>query len=176
MDILFLDIDGVLNTNESRRRPGADFSNVTGWHPPAIHALRHLTELVNCKFVISSDWRNFFTLEELGVFFQACSLPRPIGTTKTIKWPGSIEVARGQEIELWLNDPEFADDRKGTNWLVVDDREIDLLDNQWRLVQTDEDIGLTLEQAKFISKLFRNGQKARIEHAEEAKSQIIQGG
>lgn len=90
--ILFLDIDGVLNSVESierARREGRDDDFLlagarfpgAGLPDPKCVAnlntiLEHLTE--NCEIVLISDWRCLYTLEQINALFEYVGIGRKV--------------------------------------------------------------------------------------------------
>lgn len=135
MKILFLDIDGVLN---SRRTAVAcngypyDFSDeeMERFDPIAIKLIRKLCKETGCSVVLSSDWRFSFTAHHTA---NALDLPI-IDTTPILQ-----NSKRGCEINAWLSDhPEV------THYAIVDDNNWMLPEQQCNFVQTNEEFGLTL--------------------------------
>jgi len=136
MKVLFLDIDGVLNTT-STELP------IWGYEQELVDNLNYVIKKTGAKIVLSSTWRiieearNFIT-NEMGIDFM--------DVTPT-KFSSCI---RGHEIQLWLdNNPEI------TNFVIVDD-DNDMGKLLPYLVKTDDDYGLTKSIAnKIIKKLNR---------------------
>jgi len=96
----------------------------------SIEVLNAILEETGAEIVVSSDWQNFATLEELGEFYESQGIiKKPIGVTKEIggidfekydKMPWNrdldLEQHRSLEILKWLEaHPEV------TNWVAVDD-------------------------------------------------------
>lgn len=52
MKLLFLDIDGVLNTHDIRHRVGS-----CSIHPDKVKILNRVIDSTNCKLVLTSAWR-----------------------------------------------------------------------------------------------------------------------
>lgn len=130
--ILFLDIDGVLNTDDSRAN-GVLLIN------DKLTMLNTLCNEVNCNIVISSSWKIFHNLQELKDILGYAgfvSKMRIIDVT-----PDSIATnnwERGYEIEQWLHHQT-----EEYNYAIVDDMD-GMLDHQLcRYVQTDGKHGLT---------------------------------
>lgn len=131
MKVLFLDVDGVLNTTKSR--------SLYSLSKPLLRRLQTIVEQTNCKIVLSSTWRKHpealrrlkRTLEYRGM---------SIYDVTPVFWRDEEgnRLYRGHEIQHWLDDhPEVI------SYCIVDD-DSDMLDNQLRnFVQTDPDYGLT---------------------------------
>lgn len=166
MNVIFLDIDGVLNNRGHARRlndaghTGAGFgrpweldvgnfsqANV-GWDPANIEALLHITLNVECpRIVISSTWR----MNRRVTFFRECfrefgEVPLIIGMTPILN-----NAIRGDEVNEWL-------DRRGTthvdSWVCLDDDGDFHPENN--LIQTDLDVGLTMENAEEAINILSN--------------------
>lgn len=156
--IVFLDIDGVLNNAKRAQwlhengHKGLGFGapwelddgNITvetvGWDPDNVDALWHILDNIDDpRIVVSSTWR----IGRQSVFFRECSavfgrvLP-VIDKTPIINEIGSI---RGDEVNEWLAHAPMV-----KRWVCLDDDGDFHPDNN--LVQTNMDIGLTLEDAQ----------------------------
>ncbi len=100
MKLVFLDIDGVLNSHDwytrrsSRQRPSDEID------PDAAKRVQRLCDETGAKIVISSTWRLLHKLPALKRVLAAKGLTAPvIGVTPCL--PGS--KIRGEEIQLWLD-------------------------------------------------------------------------
>lgn len=135
--ILFLDIDGVLNSRRSLvafdsypHSFGA--ADMEFFDKVAIALVRRLCEVTNCSVVLSSDWRYD---GECGAHEAANGLDLPIIDVT----PMLLQSSRGQEIAAWLSEhPDV------TTYAIVDDMATMLPSQQARFVQTDELCGLSL--------------------------------
>lgn len=148
MKVLFLDIDGVLNSGawfKLRSPTPRDASEIEYWRthidPVAVGRMNRVAQATECTFVLSSTWRILHSLEEMneilrsvGAVFQVTD-ETPDGAKEEIydKF-GSHE--RGAEIYDWLQEHP-----KVTNYVIVDD-DSDMGILAPRLVQTDFDTGL----------------------------------
>lgn len=105
LKLLFLDVDGVLN---SKHRRGNDFGDpLAGRLPAAALSTFHIAKLKilmekipDLKIVISSTWRIMYR-KELIEGLQTCGIDveRIIGDT-----PITMSDCRGGEVERYLND------------------------------------------------------------------------
>lgn len=116
MTVLFLDFDGV-----THGEPCMEHNYMSNLH--LIESV--LREFPNLQIVISSTWRDHYTLDELKDMFCHDIKERIIGVTPSIKnpsptWlPGSApDHERQWEIETWMK----ANRPWGTPWLAIDDR------------------------------------------------------
>jgi hypothetical protein len=132
--VLFLDIDGVLNS----RRSSVAFDGFPHSFSPkdmarfdhvAVALIRRLCAETDSAVVLSSDWRYTNSAHETA---NALGLP-VIDVTPRLTSP------RGFEIQKWLDDhPEV------TTYAVVDDNDLMFEPHTSRFVKTDEETGLSL--------------------------------
>ena len=151
-NIIFLDIDGVLNSelfyrslktkrNKSRLSKNLDTN--------AIKLLNELCEDINAKVVISSVWRLNKSIEHLQfVLNDSGATFEIIGKTKSI----SEARNRGVEVKRWLDD-HFAD--KIYNYVILDDDSDFLLEQREHYFKVDQYCGLT-PTITYKVKLFLN--------------------
>lgn len=139
MNVIFLDVDGVLRTDASDRY----WSEVTGEPIPqsvfdrlfSSHSIAILNEIIyitGAKVVITSTWRVQHTLEELIQKFKIRGFRGEI-IDKT-----NIIGNRGEEIQEWL------DTNSVNKYVVIDDSVKDILIhiNSKRVVKIESNIGL----------------------------------
>ena len=141
MKIIFLDIDGVLNSAVYDRQKSPGDSNID---KTRLALVKELVDKTGAKIVFSTSWRDHWDKnpekrEETGVvldreFSEA-------GLEIYDKTPKIGYLERSEEISLWLKDnPDV------THFVILDDHGYgwgDLLDN---FVQTNYRIGRGLEQ------------------------------
>lgn len=131
--VLFLDFDGVLHPK------GAGHTHFT--RLPILEALLRETDLTNVQLVVSSTWRQAYSLTRLRAFFAPDIAERIIGTTASLSDYRS-EHERGEEIEAWLS--------KNGNpaWVALDD-DLEGFSPRMRakLVLVDGAVGLQAEDA-----------------------------
>lgn len=138
MKILFLDIDGVLNsaqTFEDKHRHDAIDTTM-------VERINKVVEQTECKIVISSTWRILWTLGELSHILRLHGLRDVvIGETPDL---GRRDV----EILAWLEEhPEVQ------QFAVVDDDAHDLTKVSHRLVQTSFYTGILDEHTDKLIEL-----------------------
>jgi len=136
MKIIFLDIDGVLNTYVDGLGIPKSMSAET-LDKRAIGLLKYVTNVTNSHIVISSTWRTFGTAEWFCGLFEAYGWFQPpiIDITR-----GSITgEIRGDEINSFLNDHVI------DKYIVIDD-DSDFYSYQ-NLVRTNGALGFTLNDA-----------------------------
>lgn len=152
MNIIFLDIDGVivLNNHEIDLSPASEvekqFLNDTKWkwrlreirsiNPIAIGLINRLAKETGSQIVLSSDWRKYDTIGDIESLFKFHGLGvEIIGKTPVIMGP------RGREIQNWLDETWLDIDK----FVIIDDRD-DMDKVKPFLVKTDWNIGFTTQQ------------------------------
>lgn len=138
MRVLFLDIDGVLNSEKYARSLAK--GGMLGIDPEAVRILDEILEATGAKIVLSSTWRLYPDLradvrKNVGEF---------IDVTKSLR-----SGFRGDEIREWLErHPEV------TEYAILDD-DSDFYADQY-LYKTRFATGLTPEIAKRVIRRFTN--------------------
>ena len=142
MKVIFLDHDGVIclsdnwGTRFNKQKKvrtkmsqsvmsmpvDARFDN---FDKKSIKVLNEILEATDVEIVVSSDWKTWASVEEMGDYYESQGIKkRPIDFTgnvidgKKIKWHRNwdLEGTRSLEIQAWLEQhPEV------THWVAVDD-------------------------------------------------------
>lgn len=146
--IVFLDIDGVIVTPESRGRPFANSHNGTCWDLSIVQRFHNFVRETNVDVVISSDWREDMSM--VNAIFAAFGLDLPIGHTRLTK----LSEDRGGDARK-RQILEFVNEHNPPNWAVLDDLPMDFGEHDWRFIQTNPDIGLTANDVKHLTNIFR---------------------
>lgn len=121
--ILFLDIDGVLHPFFPRADLPDEENQYFSYLPRLETVIREFPEL---QIVISSDWRNSHSLDELREFFAADIRSRIVGVTpKLERGAGDWTGCREHEAMAYF----AASHDKSTLWLALDDDEPNWLPN-----------------------------------------------
>jgi hypothetical protein len=158
MKILFLDIDGVLNSHEwEQKRPSKEQAlllfpgNTTDekyalryFDPEAVKRLNRIIKETKAAVVISSSWRTDWSLVKLNFFLQYHGFEFfAIGTTPCgveNRIPNLYAVpTRGDEVNAWLG---AALQFQIEHYVIVDDGKIDG-HRPTNVLQTDPIVGLT---------------------------------
>ena len=139
MKIIFLDIDGVLNSDIYDRQRGYSDSNIDATRLPL---LKRLIDETGAKTVLSSSWREHWSKEEdkmTAVGREIADTLRSGGIELYDKTP--VMSSRGEEISHWLSQhPETE------GFVILDDNIFGwggLSDN---VVRTSKSIGRGLEE------------------------------
>lgn len=176
MKVIFLDFDGVLNSAgsfhlESRirkddvRRQGVKGKvQETLCHVCTSNLQFVLDQYPDVKIVISSTWREFFSLDWLRAKLDSYYVDSSRVIDKT---PQTYGNDRNREIHMWLDaHPEV------THYVIVDDNLYDGLDsNAGRFVKTTWETGLTIDKAIKMCELLSNENKKKLEEAEKGSGQ-----
>jgi hypothetical protein len=144
MRILFLDIDGVLNSSfylHGKPRKTWPFEHID---PAAVQLLNKVVRETDCKIVISSSWRIILPYWVLRMVL-AC---RGFEFASHIidQTPRHGFDNRGMEIQAWLNK------RPDVSRFVIVDDDMDMAHLMPKLVKTSWHSGLTIRGAELIIK------------------------
>jgi len=139
MNIIFLDIDGVLVSSNHLLSNGR---NREDFDPQCVQYLNELLQKTEAKIVISSNWRRIYSLNELRYLFRKNNiLDRIIGVTPFF----NLTTMRGDEIQAYLSNSK----EKIRNFVIFDDEE-NMLNLSTHYIQTDFQVGIQkkdIEQA-----------------------------
>lgn len=176
MKVIFLDFDGVLNSQGSfiyetaRRRKRHEIGvkgpvNETLCNVCTANFQTILDTYRDVKIVISSTWREMFDLDWLRAKLASYHIDssRVIGKTPS-DWGGN----RGIEIQLWLNaHPEV------THYIVIDDNTwgIPEIHGEARFVKTTWDAGLTFDKAEEAIEKLSSKHRRKLELEAEEKAE-----
>ena len=167
MKVIFLDHDGVIclssefggrfkKQQEAKRKLSQSiqslpvFARFDNFNKKAIVILNEILEETNAEIVVSSDWKRWATVEEMGEYYESQGIKKkPIGFTKKImdcevpenfvwssKW--ELEQERSLEILQYLRDnPQI------THWVAVDDLNMGIPQTHETWGEMEMDWGLT---------------------------------
>ena len=159
VNLIFLDIDGVLNSH--------DFNIAAGSCPIERRCVEQLNRVIaatEAKFVLSSAWRYMLLDTEFGPAAMTIKgfeyLMRTHGTVgfsllgttcsdEECDWnPDDNQPVRGMQIRRWLRDHGRNHPLK--RYVVVDDADLGITGESLPFVMTDGRVGLTAEVADQI--------------------------
>lgn len=160
---LFLDIDGVLNTERQHDQcveAGAAYVDNFGYafDPVAVANLKKIVDETGADIVISSSWK-FWGLSTMQKLWARRDLPGQVIdiTPNTVSDELLLSVdlnfmelpaGKGSEIKEWLSDSG----NQVTHYAILDDVPDMLPEQQSHFVQTDPRVGITEDDAdKVIS-------------------------
>lgn len=159
--VIFLDIDGVLNSNFWNDSHQKEISDGTLIDEEKIKLLGEFIKSTNAKIVLHSGWKYWFDaeirplrkeaerlkslLEKEGIFIEGIT---PDHSTEEIRKNKKFSLIKAGEILAWLEEHKEYD-----RWVVIDD--LDLHNDEIRAhqVQTDANVGLTIENVHQAEKI-----------------------
>ena len=155
--VVFLDIDGVLNTGEDTNAPQDRFGDA--FNPDAVENLSKVIAETGAVIVVSSSWK-FFGLDKMQEMWKERNLPgQVIGITpNTISDEMLLNANlddmdslgfKGLEINEWLSKHGKLIDK----YAILDDENNFLPEQQPHFVQTNPKCGITKEDAKRVIKI-----------------------
>jgi hypothetical protein len=141
MKVLFLDIDGVLNSVSFSKKTirRSLICDPDSLDPEACLRLQNFIKShEDLVIVISSTWRKFYSLEELKNLLQE----KGIDSSKIIEYTPVLHgQIRGTEIRQWL-DSQFLKSNFPVSHIAILDDDSDMGDLKDYLVQTNVEFGL----------------------------------
>lgn len=137
--IIFLDFDGVLNTEQYQARLAVDGKpNKDAWgplfDPCSVENLHKIIESTGAEIVISSSWRYIHRLGSLRMMWEFRELP---GVIVDILPCGATYISRGEDIECWLNQ------HGQPNYVILDDLDDFYPSQRDRYVDTNPIVGIS---------------------------------
>ena len=159
MNIIFLDVDGVLNCQlfytEQQKREGETFVK-QNFCPMRVGWLNALCKEMDIKVVVSSTWRMGKTIEELKEIFEEVGATfEIIGMTPMLR---DLHSVRGNEIQAWIKDNnellecQYYDFH---TYAIIDDDSDMLYQQRNNLFLTDSYAGLTPDTCYRIKRFFQ---------------------
>jgi len=138
--IIFLDFDGVLNSEQSFRKFGTRYR----FAGENVAALNEVLQQTGAGLVITSSWREGLSLAEMIGYLERDGVlaKRVVGKTP------QLQKSRGLEIDSWLRSAPYPI----SSFVILDDRD-DMEMHRERLVQVDPQIGLCMSQARVAIQL-----------------------
>lgn len=147
--VLFLDIDGVLNTD--RQHWHCQMNGITPvdefgyeFDHKAVVNLATILEETDAEIVISSSWK-FLGLQTLQKMWKDRNLP---STILDITPDGK---SKGSEIDEWLMEREA----QVIRYAIIDDENDMLTKQQKHFVQTNSQFGITCKDAERVITIIR---------------------
>lgn len=164
--IVFLDFDGVLNTEQSQARltvDGKPTKDTWGplFDPHAVKNLRQILDEMDAQIVISSSWRYVHSLDSLRTMWVMRDLPGEILDTLAC---GATYISRGEEIECWLERNDRPD------YVIIDDLDAFSLAQRDHYVETNPIVGITEADAQKAIEILR---KSLAERRRKLREEII---
>ncbi len=167
-NVVFLDIDGVLNSNFWFENNEKELSNGTLIDIEKIKLFSLLVKTTNAKIILHSGWRFWFNTDLQPLRVEAEKLVEmlkseglkldgltPDLTTDEIRETKKFSLVKAAEILLWLSE-----NKEVKNWVVLDDLDLHNEEIEKMQIKTDPTIGLSLEDIKKAEKMLLESNKA----------------
>ena len=161
MKVIFLDIDGVLNSNFWNDTHQREISDGTLVDEEKVKILATLVNRTGAKIILHSGWRFWFDAQLKPLRVEAERLVERLAkeglsldgltpdlTTEEIRRTKKFSLVKADEILAWL---KLHDDVDG--WIVLDDLELHNCQVELHQVKTDQRIGLTVDDVKLAEKI-----------------------
>ena len=153
MKVIFLDHDGVIclsgnwgsrlkKQQKAKKKLSQDVMTLPvdarfdNFDKKAIKVLNEILELTGAEIVVSSDWKRWANVEEMGDYYEKQGIiKRPIDFTtnvidgEKVTWHRNwdLEGTRSVQIQEWLKEhPEV------THWVSVDDLNMGKIGEPWK--------------------------------------------
>lgn len=162
-NVIFLDIDGVLNSNFWNETHTKEISDGSLIDAEKIGLLAELIRRTNAEIILHSGWRFWFDrkgnplrreAEKLVELLADAGLTiagfTPDLTTEEIRRTKKFSLVKADEILAWLRSH---DDVSG--WVVLDDLDLHHARIGQHQVKTDQTVGLTLEDVAKAEEILR---------------------
>lgn len=176
MKIIFLDIDGVLNSQDwyVYRRDAVEMDSINAQYPfyefdpRAVGRLNRIIKETHAKIVVSSSWRSGENIESLqllfdrvGIIGEVVGLTPHLWCTKPYEDMDGYRIPRGCEIDWWLDNHgdfqrinwskeeqiKYENKSKVKNYIILDDDSDMLYGQREHFIKTQHPTGLTDELA-----------------------------
>lgn len=160
-NIIFLDIDGVLNSNFWNADHQREISDGTLIDEEKIKLLASLVKKTNSKIILHSGWRTWFDPELKPLRNEAAKLiellekeglhldgSTPDLTTEEIRKTKKFSLVKAGEILLWLKTHNDVN-----NWVVLDDLDLHNAQIEKHQVKPDQAVGLTIADVEKAVKI-----------------------
>ena len=140
--IIFLDFDGVLNTEHYQNllyHEGKALQDEYGsyFDPEAVKQLKRIIDTTQADIVVESSWK-YLGLEAMQEMWEEREMPgRVIDITPTVGYN------KGMEIASWLSEHTI----EGTKYVIIDDEYVILDSQQPHFILTNPYDGITEELA-----------------------------
>ena len=134
MKIIFLDIDGVLNSDVYYKSVDHTAKDWARFDPTAVDLIKKLVNEFFAHIVISSTWR-FGAVQLLNSELKKSGLIKYLH--KDWKTPQGYPPSKGNEIKAWLNQHNDI-----SEYVILDDDESILEEQKTRFVKTELKSGL----------------------------------
>ena len=151
--VIFLDIDGVLNSNFWNNGHQKEISDGTLIDEEKIRLLAMLIRNTEAKIILHSGWKFWFDFELKPLRKEADQLKKifereglyiegitPDYSTDDIRKTKKFSLVKAKEIIAWLSEHQDVD-----KWIVIDDLDLHNEEVAKHQIKTNPEVGLTIE-------------------------------
>ena len=162
--VIFLDIDGVLNSNFWNENHQTEISDGTLIDIEKVRLLSKLVKNTDAKIVLHSGWKFWFDSSLQPLRKEAEHLKKLFGqenmmiadvtpdhSTEEIKKSKKFSLVKASEILAWLDEHKEVD-----KWIVIDDLDLHNPEIDAHQLKTDPRIGLTMEDVHKAESMLLN--------------------
>lgn len=162
--VIFLDIDGVLNSNFWNENHQREISDGTLIDKSRIELLCKLIMDTGAQIILHSGWKYWFDsdlkplrreaenlknlLEKAGLAIGGIT---PDHAAREIRKTRKFSLVKASEILAWLKQHQEVD-----RWVVLDDLDLHNAEIERHQVKTDQSIGLTVGDVEKAKKILQN--------------------
>lgn len=163
MKIIFLDIDGVFNSEKyyRQRKDFTPWDEAKEFDPVCVNLFNNIIGNTGAKIVISSCWRNG-NLNYLQTLFNMVGIYGDvIGETPRLRFDIKASIPRGLEIQEYIETQYVYDYKLGHRFLlksyvIMDDSSDMLYCQKDNFVNTNNLVGLTKEDCDTAIRILNN--------------------
>lgn len=165
--VIFLDIDGVLNSNFWNDTHQREISDGTMIDPEKIKLLGELVRRTGAGIVLHSGWKYWFDSRLRPLRIESARLETlllqeglsissvtPDHATEEIKRSKKFSLVKAEEILAWLDDHQ-----KVEQWVVIDDLDLHNAEVAKHQLRTDPQIGLTVNDVHKLEIMLQKSSK-----------------
>ena len=162
--VIFLDIDGVLNSNFRNENQQTEISDGRLIDIEKIRLLSTLVKNTNAKIILHSGWKFWFDSALHPLRKEAENLKKLLGqedlmiedvtpdySTEEIRKSKKFSLVKASEILAWLDEHKAVD-----KWIVIDDLDLHNPEIETHQLKTDPHIGLTSDDVRKAESMLLN--------------------
>lgn len=146
MRVLFLDFDGVLNSERWMLAQPKTVNFLRALDRAAVSLLAEIISRTQARIVVSSSWRRMYSLDALRAILVESGLPAScevIAVTPALdRSPDGDKFVRGDEIQHWLDEASRGEQADKIELFAILDDDDDMAHLGHRLVRTSFKTGL----------------------------------
>ena len=141
MNLLFLDIDGVMTCQEAPAHPLTTSSKIYPFSETSVHTLNTVLKQFSLKIILTSSWRTVFDVEtQCQIFRENGVVQVPQGQTESVNFENrTLEISR------------YLGTHPTKHFVILDDMEIKGFEQNFVRVPFNE--GLTPAQLPQIQRI-----------------------